>query len=449
MELLIKKISNIYRWDYFPFIIYAGILLLGRLLIPLDFGDDIYFSNVLNDQNIIAYLISRYNNWTSRIFIEAVLVVVAKYSIIWRILDVGIMILISVSISKLTTEQPSRKINWIIMYLSATLSYTIYNSAGWMATTLNYSWPLAFGLFSMISIKKIILNQKIRGFEYALYIFAFIFAANAEQMCAILLGVYFVFTLYIYHSKKIVNWYMIVQTLIGIASMVFVLTNPGNKMRQETVYSMWPGYSELSLIRKIEMGYSSTWYEMIMQPNLLFTLFCGLIFVGILIKYNKSLYRWLAFLPLLASLVFGVFSPVLSGIFPFIDQIQGVLTDYGTGLNLSSFKSWVPDLILTAVFLAILVSLFLIFDDKKYAVLSILIVLVGFASRMIMIMTPQIRGAGSRVFIFMYFSLILVAVLLYQVILKSNSDLHVKVSKNVIYVVGCLALLSNFYLTIV
>ena len=188
---------------------------------------------------------------------------------------------------------------------------------------------------------------------------------------------------------------------------------------------------------------------MIMQPNLLFTLFCGLIFVGVLVKYNKSLYRWLAFLPLLASLVFGVFSPVLSGIFPFIGQIQGVLTDYGTGLNLSSFKSWVPDLILTGVFLAILVSLFLIFDDKKYAVLSILIVLVGFASRMIMIMTPQIRGAGSRVFIFMYFSLILVAVLLYQVILKSNSDLHVKVSKNVIYVVGCLALLSNFYLTIV
>ena len=74
--------------------------------------------------------------------------------------------------------------------------------------------------------KKIILNQKIRGFESALYIIAFIFAANAEQMCAILLGVYFVFTLYIYHSKKIMNWYMIVQTLIGIASMVFVLINP-------------------------------------------------------------------------------------------------------------------------------------------------------------------------------------------------------------------------------
>lgn len=100
-------------------------------------------------------------------------------------------------------------------------------------------------------------------------------------------------------------------------------------MRQETVYSMWPGYSEMSFIRKIEMGYSSTWYEMIMQPNLLFTLFCGLIFVGILLKYDKSLYRWLAFLPLLTSLVFGLFSPVLSGIFPFVSHIQGVLTDYG------------------------------------------------------------------------------------------------------------------------
>ena len=212
---------------------------------------------------------------------------------------------------------------------------------------------------------------------------------------------------------------------------------------------MWPGYSEMSFIRKIEIGYSSTWYEMIMQPNLLFTLFCGLIFVGILLKYDKSLYRWLAFLPLLISLDFGLFSPVLSGIFPFVSHIQGVLTDYGTGITLSSFRSLVPDLILTVVFLAILISLFLIFDDKKHAVLSILIVLVGFASRMIMILTPQIRGAGSRVFIFMYFSLILVSVLVYQVILKSNSNLHVNVSKNIIYVVGSLALLSNFYLTIV
>ena len=100
-------------------------------------------------------------------------------------------------------------------------------------------------------------------------------------------------------------------------------------MRQETVYSMWPGYSEMSFIRKIEMGYSSTWYEMIMQPNLLFTLFCGLIFVGIQLKYDKSLYRWLAFLPLLTSLDFGLFSPVLGGIFPFVSHIQGVLTDYG------------------------------------------------------------------------------------------------------------------------
>lgn len=448
MELFMKKISNIYRWDYFPFVIYAIILLLGRLLIPLDFGDDIYFSNALNGQNFIDYLVTRYNTWTSRILIEAVLVLVAKHNLLWRILDVGIMILTAVSISKLTTEHPSRNINWIIMYLSATLSYTIYNSAGWMATTLNYSWPLALGLFSMISIKKIILNQKIRGFEYALYIIAFIFAANAEQMCAILLGIYFVFTLYIYQSKKNVNWYMIVQTLIGIASLVFVMINPGNKMRQDTVYSMWPEYSEMSFFRKIEMGYSSTWYEMIMQPNLLFTVFCVLVFLGVFLKYDKSIYRWLASIPLMASLIFGALSNVLSGMFPFITHIQGAITDYGTGINLSSFRSMVPDLILTVVFLTILISLFLIFDDKKYAVFSILVVLVGFASRMILILTPQIRGAGSRVFIFMYFSLILVSVLLYQVILKSNSDLHVKVSKNFIYVIGCLALLSNFYLTI-
>ena len=146
---------------------------------------------------------------------------------------------------------------------------------------------------------------------------------------------------------------------------------------------------------------------------------------------------------------FWIVQSCLEWYFPLRKPYPGRAYRLWPGITLSSFRSLVPDLILTVVFLAILISLFLIFDDKKHAVLSILIVLVGFASRMIMILTPQIRGAGSRVFIFMYFSLILVSVLLYQVILKSNSNLHVNVSKNIIYVVGSLALLSNFYLTIV
>ena len=100
------------------------------------------------------------------------------------------------------------------------------HQAGWAATTINYMWPLATCLFAIIPIKKIYDNEKIRIWEYPLYTIALLFAGNQEQTSAILVCVYLIFTIIVTVRSKKINPYMLFQTILAIASIVFILTCP-------------------------------------------------------------------------------------------------------------------------------------------------------------------------------------------------------------------------------
>mgnify|MGYP000054941087 FL=1 len=56
-------------------------------------------------------------------------------------------------------------INTITSMLVVTITYTILNSAGWIATTVNYMWPLSFGIMGLYPLRKFLEHEKINGFE--------------------------------------------------------------------------------------------------------------------------------------------------------------------------------------------------------------------------------------------------------------------------------------------
>ena len=229
MRILINEIVKLYKWRYFPFVVLTLGMLIFHSTIKLGWGDDHDYTMVLNkgNLNVIPFIIHRYYNWSSRLIIESFLIILVHFQWLWRILDTAVMVIISVSISKLIPSSDIRKSNWIIAGLVFIYPISHMNSAGWIATTMNYSWPLAFGLFSMIPIKKILFDEKIKSFEYILYILAILFALNQEQMCAIVLSVYLVFTVYLVLKRR-PNLFMIIQSLLSIASIIFILTCPGN-----------------------------------------------------------------------------------------------------------------------------------------------------------------------------------------------------------------------------
>lgn len=447
MNYLKNKTSRLFNHKYFPLLIFTFAMLIIHAKLKLGWGDDTWFFDMLNGTDKLSFVISRYNLWSSRILIEYILLALVRYSFVWRLLNTSVMLLTVFSISKLFLSSYFKKINWIIISLFLLIPFNIHSSAGWIATTLNYLWPLAFGLFSMIPIRKIICKQKIHLYEYILYIASLIFAINQEQMCVICLPVYLIFTIYLIKRDQKINWFMITQSIISIAGVMFIITCPGNYIRKLAEIGRWfPDYNNISLLRKIELGFSSSLFEFIMNRNLIFTMFCVILLLCMVISNKNKLFRSIASIPLISGLVFGIFSKFFGEIFPGILDIKNSMTPYGTGIILSSVKTWIPDLILIIVCLSVLFSLYIIFDDKKYALLNIFIILLGFGSRFLIAFSPTIWASGSRTFLPMYFSLIICSVLLYQVLLKSRLDKYIALVTSPIYIFAGISYINIPYM---
>ena len=80
----IKEIGNkIYKSDKFPLIVFTIILALIHILMQKH-GDDITFSSMCNNTNFLNCIILRYQEWTSRIIIEGILIIFANYLILFR-----------------------------------------------------------------------------------------------------------------------------------------------------------------------------------------------------------------------------------------------------------------------------------------------------------------------------------------------------------------------------
>ncbi len=63
---------------------------------------------------------------------------------------------VAIFLSKMAIQktEDSIYINTITSMLVVTITYTILNSAGWIATTVNYMWPLSFGIMGLYPLRK-------------------------------------------------------------------------------------------------------------------------------------------------------------------------------------------------------------------------------------------------------------------------------------------------------
>lgn len=425
--------------SYFPFVVLTFFLLFFHACIYIGNGDDLYFQSVLKENSLFEWLIFRYNNWTSRLIIEFFLIIISGHHLLWRLLNVAMMLLGTLSTVKIFSSKRSIVFNWLVCALFLCLPKHLYNSAGWIATTLNYSWVLCLGLFAMIPIKKIISKEKIVWYEYIFYIGAMIYATNSEQMCLILIMVYFFSMCYMFYLDKKLNWFLLTSFIMNFSSLIFIITCPGNVNRNISETATWfPEYGSISLFRKLEIGYSSTLFEFIMKPNLVFLIFAVLLFICVMLKHKSMSYRLISFIPLACNLIFGF----LSEFFPEILGIRNSLTHYGTGLGFRPV-TWIPDIVLSLVCACIIISLYVSFEHKKMFILTTSILLLGFISRMVMSFSPTIWASLTRTFIFMYTSIIMCSFILYQKISEYKVKMPITFSNFAIFVIFLVNLFNS------
>ncbi len=415
--------------DQSPFILLAVGTLMFRLVLILNWGDDVFFRDSIapKDVTLLSFLTERYFRWSSRLIIETFTIGITHIPFLWIILDTAFMSLIAYCISALLPRS-DKKINYFIVCLIFIYPFIDMRTAGWVTTTMNYTWPLAFGLYALLLVKRVFNKQTHSPLQYALAIFGLLYATNHEQMGAILLGLFVVLTAYYIVTEKTVHWYLALQSILALASFVFIMTAPGNAVRTHwTLETQFPQYATLGFMDKLELGFSSTWFNFIMQPDFSFVMLALLLFLGVRQNNTGKGLRIVSILPLGISLLFGLLGPFVGKILAPLGAIRSALTLTGTNPSFTSPLSMLPDALFLVVLVAMVIAIMKIFGWSKETLLLLLVLGAGFASRMVMAFTPAIWFSGDRTFIFLYFAMIFVSAYVFQT-LQQSKDFLLRIS---------------------
>ena len=414
-----KKLEK--NWKVIVGILFV-LVVIAHLVFHEKMGDDIFFSNIPLSE-LFSWLGVRYETWSSRILIETTLVITLKLPVVvWAVINSFMLFLIAYSISYLFTKNGYKE---KLISLGFIFLFPIFqlNEAGWYATTINYIWPFALGMFSLIPIKKILTNQDIRAWMYPIYSICLLFACSHEFMCAILFVFHSLFLIYCFVKKK-KNKFLVLQWIFTVASLVFILTCPGNGARAVAEIATWyPEYAEFHFVHKFILGLLSTTSILLLDYRLPFFLFLFLLPYALRNTKNVGV-KILSFVPLCIFAVFHVLPHFFPEFGVFVTQLS-IYSTQGSYLNMHSFYLYLFLLMAFVLFGSIVVSLYFAFQEKgndaKY--LFPLIFLAGLTTRVLMGFSATVYASGQRTFLFLHFAFIICDIVLF---LKEVPEKHYK-----------------------
>ncbi len=435
MKEKIKKIVKklIKNENSVLFILFVLEIILIMFVTPNLYDDKWFIEQVTNEINpetneiiehtIIGFVQERYFSWSSRVIIEFILCLTLKISkYLWILLEALMVTLIGYSISKIFVKENKKENNVMLISMILIYPYTIMHQAGWAATTINYMWPLSMCLFALIPIKKIWYSEKIKIWEYPLYSIALLFAGNHEQASSILVCTYIIFTIIMFVRDRKLKPYMIIQSILALISIIFILTCPGNYVRQQEEMRRFIDFRMLTFLDKFVLGFTSTFGQIIANQNIVYTLLTSLLAIYVFSNYKEKLYRIISLIPLISMLVFAHFSSITFEIFPNLEIFYELLTKKDVLLTVANCNKlyYTFPIIFTFVnFICIGMSILLL--TKKYKNnIAILIYLAGLASRVIMGFSPTVFVSKTRTMIFFDFAMIIISFLIWQELKKKN-----------------------------
>ena len=368
-------------------------------------GDDSWFACQLS-QGTIPYLIFRYNNWSSRLIIEAVLIHFVHFpKLCFYVIDSLMFVLIYYSILKITNLERNISAMIVLLIIVVEFPFDYFGSAGWYATILNYSWPLAFGLYCLYLISKSFSDKELNLFQKIVFFPCFIYAINQEQLCALMFGFVFVILCYSYYTKRKINTLIATSFVLTIIMLLFHGLCPGNELRkiQET-NTFYPEFSDFSLIDKVVLGVLST-ISIIITKHILVTYLFLLSLILCAYRKKKLEYEILS-----VSFLIIYFIVVLC--LKYNTYIHFILVDKMCNI-INLFCSNVPKIEVSKSLLIYLFSILVYFTCLIYCVFKIennskfcfvsIILLASLAARFILGLSASIFASLDRTFINTYF----------------------------------------------
>ena len=379
------------------------------------YGDDFVFRDLLRENGFIGTLSIRWNTWSSRFIIESILLLVTQNIWTWKILNSLILVLLVHSISRLLFINVT--VGKLILTFLIVHLYPFFDmySAGWMATTVNYLWPLTLMTIAFIPVRELLAgNQTIKKETIIIYIICAIISSNNEQVAFITLLVSFFSLGYLRFIKKTRNYYSLLLGIIGLISVIIISICPGNQARISTDISIYSPHWDL-------MHYYDKMFIAIQTTSAILLKNTYILGIALSLLFTIGLYR--KKLSIDSILLFSFFFVIF--LIRFICNLRGtiILPLFAYQPNETNlYYPFVSSLLLFLLHFTVLFSFpFLIWRIiGKDSIPIIIIILIGIASRLLVGFSPTFHASGNRTMIFYFFTLLAAVLYLFSLLLKLN-----------------------------
>lgn len=409
-----KKIPK----EYLPILVFAVIQLVYHILMREPESSDAmwFFQNQLDAYSLKDYLMTRYETWASRLLIEAVLVYISRNILLWKVLDWIFWVFLAWAFAGLFPKEHRERAAYLIVGFLLVYPMWDLRTAGWIATSVNYTWPLALGVFSLHGAAKAFYNEKTSPLMWTLYGLAALFGANMEQMSAVILAVNFCAVVYFILEQKSVRLYgcAIIGFVIAAAEFVFIMTCPGNAARKNQEIINWmPDFGTYSLLDKISMGFVDTMHHLIASGNLMYLCYAGLLAWIVCRKTKELRFRVAAIFPVGFNICLVAFPDMLETQFGKFSKLFEK-NAFICGNNYQIAANYIPTLLYLVIIGCMLVSLVAVCESYFELFAQAVLLGLGLATRVIMGFTPTIYVSQERTFFYLYMILGISGVYLIQ-----------------------------------
>lgn len=401
-------------------------------------------------KGVVKWVVDQYYTWSSRQLVDFVWAGVVKCGRIALVIYMAVCMFVMLKALKLLFGETNKRVELFAVAMMMLMPFDTLPTAGWIATTASYFGPQAFGVMALLPIKKVLDGEQIKPWQFILYCLCLLYGANAEQMCVVLLGCYVVASVYMIIKNKKYDWRIGILTGLTIASMIYIMTCPGNWTRDVEEVARWfPTYGMLDMVDKADIGITTTLKWMFASGKIFIIVICGMMTYFVWKKYKEPIYRFISLIPTAAVLLFGPFSGALKSVFPYLYFITEDMNYYGSftadvaqlGKGMASF------FILLGIVVCICVEIFLLNDDVQGMIVDFTLAILAVASRAMMGFSPTVYASNERTYTCLIFSMCVLAVHIYSKNhTVNNSERAVQAEKYIFYGLIVCAFLNLMYL---
>lgn len=356
-------------------------------------GDAQWFSKV--DSSPISFVIKRYETWSSRFWIEGATLIASKHLILFYIFTVILTLLFFYSLSELFSFNEYDSNLVLVVFFMALFPVVSLQSAGPIATIVNYIWPSALFLYWLMTDR----HRKMKNIGSLQNSLSILFLGLAvfNEGLAIILCLYLILCL-IVEKKNFFNTYRMICLVISLLSFLNVLLCPGNQNRGMLEIARWfPTFNHLSFLDKILIQFNNIASNLIVSHNLLEVLVILLFIKAIQRRQRLSIILSGAVI-MLTSAYHQLISDRLSVIVKESPEKEFNKQIIGTLLQ--------PTLIFATLILLIVLIIILLYGKSKTSLMIIVSIVITFSSAMAISLSPTLLASADRPLLFLYFALV-------------------------------------------